>query len=209
MKLLLLISICLVACCPSWASDQQKRFLEIPSEIHTLTYDLDTVQIISPGRFAIMSTRIDNPDVMRFELNALKILKPYCTRPDGEYPAPSELFQLGQPDDLPVEQIKVKTGPVLGKSVAWKYPYRKFEAFQHTALGCDKHGYIYSYNTITNGFRQKEIFDCKRGLQSLGADEGDVPRDVYMMPVKSGTNGWWYYSTVCRAVTHEEPYQPE
>src|SRR6516164_633593 len=132
MKLLLLISICLVACCPSWASDQQKRFLEIPSEIHTLTYDLDTVQIISPGRFAIMSTRIDNPDVMRFELNALKILKPYCTRPDGEYPAPSDLFQFGQPDDLPVEQIKVKTySSTIGKNVFWKYPYRKFGAKQH------------------------------------------------------------------------------
>jgi hypothetical protein len=209
-RLTLIFTILLVASCPSWAGDPQNRFVEFPSEIDTLTFDLDTVQIIAPGRFAIMSTTIDNPDVMKFELNALEILKPYCARPDGEYPAPSDLFQLGQPDDLPVEQIKVKTfGSTLGKSVAWKYPYRRFRAQQHTTLQC-KYGDSYNYNTITNGFRQKEIFDCKRGLLSFGlSDEGDDPHDAYMMPVKNGTNGALWYSMVCRAVTHEEPYLPE
>src|SRR5262249_12430390 len=159
-----LIGIWFVASSPSWASDQQKRFLEIPSETDTLTYDLDTVQIIAPGRFAIASTTIDNPDAMKFELNALKILKPYCTRPDGEYPAPSDLFQFGQPDDLPVEQIKVKTySSTIGKNVFWKYPYRKFGAKQHFTLMCDKHGDSYNYNTITNGFLEKTVYDCKRG----------------------------------------------
>jgi hypothetical protein len=209
MKLLPLISIWLVASCPSWAGDQQKRFLEIPSETDILTYDLDTVQIIAPGRYAIMSTIIDNPDFMKFELNALKILKPYCRSPDGEYPAPSDLFQLGQPDDLPVEQIKVKTYSPVGKNVFWKYPYRKFEAKQHFALVCDQHGDSYNYITITNGFRQREVFDCKRGLNSFGLDEGDDPHDAYMYPIERGTNGAYWYEMVCRAVTHEEPYQPE
>jgi hypothetical protein len=46
----LICSIWLAAFCPSWASDQQNRFVEFPSQIDTLTFDLDTVQIISPGR---------------------------------------------------------------------------------------------------------------------------------------------------------------
>jgi len=93
----------LAASCPSWASEQQNRFIEFPSAINTLIYDLDTVRIVTPGRFTIISTRIDNPDVMKFELNTLTALKSYCTRPDGKYPAPSDLFQLGQPD-LPVDR---------------------------------------------------------------------------------------------------------
>jgi hypothetical protein len=75
----LICTIWLVASCPSWAGDQENRFLEIPGKAHTLTFDLDTVQFISPGRFTIMSTEIDNPDVMKFELKTLSTLSSYCS----------------------------------------------------------------------------------------------------------------------------------
>ena len=45
-----------------------------------MTYDLDTVQVVQPGRFAVIETTIDNPDVMRFELKVLGTLRPYCAR---------------------------------------------------------------------------------------------------------------------------------
>jgi hypothetical protein len=201
----LICSIWLAAFCPSWASDQQNRFVEFPSQIDTLTFDLDTVQIISPGRFTIMSTKIDNPDVMKFELNTLTSLKSYCTRPDGKYPAPSDLFQLGQPD-LPVGQIEVETHAP-DKWVFWKYPYRRLELNPAISFHCKTFGG--SYNVITNGFRQKQVFDCKRDLSGWLGDESDDPSNAFMMPVKSGTNGWGWYDGVCRAVTHQEPYQPE
>ena len=208
MKLLPLIcSMSLAASCPSWASEQQNRFIEFPSAINTLIYDLDTVRIVTPGRFTIISTRIDNPDVMKFELNTLTALKSYCTRPDGKYPAPSDLFQLGQPD-LPVEQIEVGTHAP-DKWVFWKYPYRRLEQEHNPAISFHCNAFGQSYNMITNGFRDKEVFDCKRGLRSWFNDESDDPRNAFMMPVKSGTNGWRWYDSVCRAVTHEEPHQPE
>ena len=54
MKLLPLIcATMLVASCPSWASDQQGRFLEVEDDygVDTTTFDLSTVQMIQPGRF--------------------------------------------------------------------------------------------------------------------------------------------------------------
>jgi hypothetical protein len=196
MKLLLsLISVWLVASCPSWASDQ--RFLELPSDSASITFDLDTVQIISPGRFAIMSTTIDNPDVMKFELKALFTLRDYCKRPDGKYPPPQDLFQFGQPD-LPVEQIEVKTH-AHDKEVYWTYPYERVVR-RAGWLFCDSFGE--RHNIITNGERNKNVYDCKRGLSGW-LDESQNASEAFMMPVKR------WYSGVCRAVTHEEPYQPE
>jgi hypothetical protein len=96
----------------------------------------------SPGRFAIMSTKIDNPDVMKFELNTLTSLKSYCTRPDGKYPAPSDLFQLGQPD-LPVGQIEVETHAP-DKWVFWKYPYRRLERNPAISFHCKTFGGSYN-----------------------------------------------------------------
>ena len=96
----------LIACCASWAIAQQNRFVEVPTQNDTLTFDLDTVQFISPGKFTIITTTIDNPDVMKFELKTLQTLRQYCARPDGKYAAPTDLLQLGPPD-LPVQQIEV------------------------------------------------------------------------------------------------------
>ena len=203
MKLLPLISVWLLASCPSWASDQ--RFLEFSDDFATITFDLSTVQIIPLGRFTIMSTTIDNPDVMRFELKVLFTLRDYCKRPDGKYPAPQDLFQFGQPD-LPVEQIEVKTYAHY-KEAYWTYPYRRVVK-GGGRLACNS--FVEHHNLITNGERNKNVYDCKRGLWGWAgtSEDGDF-RDALMDPVKSGTEGFRWYSGVCRAVMHEEPYQPE
>ena len=65
----------LVVSCPSWAGNQEKRFLEFPGDESTTTYDLNTVQVIQPGKFTITGTTINNPDVMKFEMEALHTLR--------------------------------------------------------------------------------------------------------------------------------------
>jgi hypothetical protein len=210
--------ICVVCLSASWASAQQNSFLEIPRERggDTLSYDLDTVQFISPGKFKIVMTEIDNPDVMKFELNTLQTLRQYCPRPDGKYPAPTELLQLGPPD-LPVEMIEVSSGTrsdYPSKMVSWKYPYRRLSAKYDGLLPCTRGSrtandlFMEVYNSIANGFRRKEIYDCKRGLKGYLVDGNDDPPKALIAPVKSGTYGEEYYRTVCRAVMHEEPYLP-
>ena len=76
----------------SWAVEDQNRFIELPDDNNTETYDLNTVQMIAPGRFTIIKTTIANPDVMKLEVTALGTLQSYCARPDGAYPAPAELL---------------------------------------------------------------------------------------------------------------------
>ena len=71
-----------------------------------------------PGRFTIIGTSIDSADVMKLELKVLDTLRTYCSRPDGKYPAPVDVFTLGPPD-LPIESIEVKT-PVAGKTNPYK-----------------------------------------------------------------------------------------
>ena len=89
-------------------ADDQDRFVEIPGDHSTRTYDLSSVQTILPGRFTIVSTTIDSPDVMKLELKALATLQTYCSRPDGQYPPPADLFTLGPPE-MPVKSIEVET----------------------------------------------------------------------------------------------------
>jgi hypothetical protein len=73
----LIFSVLLVACCPLLA-DQNERFVEFPEPTgKTRTYDLRTVQIIQPGRFTIVSTSIDDADVMKLELKVLDTLRSY------------------------------------------------------------------------------------------------------------------------------------
>ena len=58
------------------ADDVPQRFLEFSAPGgKTQTYDLGTVQIVQPGRFTIISTSIDDPDVMRLELKVLAALR--------------------------------------------------------------------------------------------------------------------------------------
>ncbi|MGA7308951.1 MAG: hypothetical protein WBX05_08385, partial [Pseudolabrys sp.] len=95
------------------SSGQAGRFLEVPGSGDTTTFDLNTVQKMQPGRFTIISTSIDEPDVMKFRLRALDVVRSYCAFADGKYPAPADLLTLGTADKS-VENIEVKN-----KFVQW------------------------------------------------------------------------------------------
>ena len=222
MKLFPLIcTIWLVASCPSCAGDQDNRFVEFqfPGGNDTTTYDLNTVQIIQPGRFTIVSTAIDNPDVMKFKLNVLDILRTYCARADGKYPAPENIFTLGPPD-MPVQSIDVGSNPTnLAKRILWSYPYRRLavsmdHGLEQTfdILSCkQKSGKedMSSWNMITNGTRQKILFDCKRGVMGFFFLDEKTEQPTLTGIVPKGTQVFEQYLSVCRAVTHEAPYMPE
>lgn len=121
----LIFAVWIVVSCPSWAIDNQDRFIEFPGDNSTETYDLSTVQMIQPGRFTIISTTIDNPDVMKFELIVLGKLQGYCARPDGKYAAPAEILTLGL-SDMPVESIEVESNKKYHtRTVNWSYPYKR------------------------------------------------------------------------------------
>jgi hypothetical protein len=129
----------LIACCQSLAGQGDKRFVEFQRRGSTERYDLSTVHILQLGRFSIFSTSIDDADVMKLELRVLDTLRNYCKRPDGKYPAPTDLFKLGPPD-MAVESIAVKTvsWPVKGRNysikyISWHYPYDRLAL--HTVEG--------------------------------------------------------------------------
>ena len=202
---------CLVVLEQCWAADQKDRFLEFPNYGKTTTYDLSTVQIIQPGRFSVISTTIDDPDLMKLELKALSTLRTYCARPAGKYPAPAGLLTLGSPD-MPVKSVEVQ-GEQMGRTkrvVFWEYPYTRLGK-SSIALGCGEQDQMYEQQTITNGFRTKELFDCRRGLSGRSyepLDNGD-PSKVLTYAVRPDTISEEHYLGVCSAVMHEKPYLPE
>jgi hypothetical protein len=217
----------LVASSPSWASDQEKRFLEFPNDHNTVTIDLSTVQLIQPGRFTVIEMTIDNPDVMKLELKALATLRTYCARADGQYPAPADLLTLGPPD-MPIESISVKSPQsklASGKTytfkmVSWAYPYERLalgSAGQRPAfLHCkerdkmENETYLEALTSVMNGSRSKYLYDCKRGLEGIFWDEADDPtKPKLLYSVSKGTYSFGYYQAACLAVTHEAPYMPE
>jgi len=233
MKLLPLIcTIWLVASCPSWASDQEKRFLEVPSANgKTTIFDLNTVQIIQPGKFTILTTVIAKPDVMKLELKTLDTLRTYCARPDGQYPAPADLLTLGPPD-MPVMNIEVKSGEIKSagklyqtKEASWSFPYSmlavvfesgdKSHVFPYrTFFRCknifqpEANEYSEVRRLIMNGLQTKKLYDCRRGLDGNFVDEKDDFTKANMGPVSKGTFAFEFYLSVCQAVTHEAPYVP-
>jgi hypothetical protein len=209
MKLSPLICIMwLITCCPSGARDQEKRFLEFPNDTDTVTVDLNTVQIIQPGRFTVIETTIDNPDMMRFELKVLATLRTYCARAVGQYPAPTDLLMLGPPD-MPVKNIEVSR-----KMVVWYYPYKRLQGGAG-GLDCrsgnrtEQDLYSEAWDVITKGIRVKRLYDCKRGLSGRTIHEDDDPTTAIVGPVPLQTLAFEYYQSVCRAVTHEAPYEPK
>jgi hypothetical protein len=214
MKLLLLIcTVWLVASCPSWADDQQKRFLEFPSGNDTTTFDLNTVQIIQPGRFTIISTALDDPDVMKFRLKAIEIMRSHCARPGGKYPAPPDVLTLGPPD-MSVEDIEVIAQNQSSlKHVKWSFPYKRFASGSQQGLElfvCERQSeYSEVRRIILNGIRMKRLFDCKRGLLGVFVREDDDPTKAITGSVPIGSRAFEYYLSACQAVTHEAPYVPE
>jgi hypothetical protein len=230
----IIFSVLLIACCPSFA-DQNERFVEF-SELpaKTRTYDLSTVQMMQPGRFTILSTSMDDTDVMRFELKALETLLTYCKGPDGNYPPPTSLFTLGPPD-LPIKSIEVKSsqtkdGTRQFKSASWSYPYKRLaiedpgKFVQEEIKYFCKDGYrtdeyeLYANQkmSIANGRQNKELFDCKRGIRGdfVKLPEGPNfwppdPAKVRTEMVKPHSYADTWYRGVCRRVMREEPYSPE
>lgn len=210
----------MIAFCPSQAAEQDRRFLEFPNDNDTTTFDLSTVQIVQPGRFTVIATKIYGPDVMALELKALDTLGTYCARPAGKYPAPADLLTLGRPD-MPVENIVVKTSRT-SKWVYWSYPYKRLA--MSTAQGLDEkstilycreqskteaHFFLERRAEITNGSQMKHLFDCRRGLSGMFFNNNDDPSKAITSPVKHGTFGEDRYFRVCVAVMHEMPYLPE
>ena len=194
---------------PCWADDQKNQFLELQNESDTTSYDLNTVQVIQPGKFSIKSTTIDDPDLIKYELKVLDTLQTYCSRPDGKYPAPADLLTLG-PTDRPVKSITVtgvQTKKTI-KSVSWPYPYRKLDKGMNEGFGrgealCGGQDYFFPRQEITNGHQEKELFDCKRGLHGFFLYDNDDPAKVRTEIIFVED---LYYLRVCYAVTHEWPY---
>lgn len=208
----------LTALQPAHAADEgRQRFIEFPGDVDTVTFDLSTSQTIQPGRFTITATTIDNPDVMKFELEVLGVLRSYCAYPSGKYPAPAHVFTLGPPD-MPVKSIKVN-----GASAMWFYPYKRLAA--HTTGGLQEiphflfcrsetetaiQLYLEARSEITNGRRSKELYDCKRGLWGLffSLEDNDDPAKVVTGFISKGTVGYEHYIRVCYSVAHEW-YEPK
>ena len=204
--LVLACSVFFVRLGPTSADEIQAAFFRVPfGDMQTATYDLSTVQIIQPGRFSIVATTIDNPDLMNLEVKAHVTLLAYCSRGAGKYETPADLLTLGKPD-MPAKDIEVKEDKN-GKFVWWEYPYSKLApdgapVFCKTDLDKDK------YSRITNGMRGKELFDCNLGLMGIFLNETDDPSKAFRWFVKPGTNSELEYLRVCDAVTHEMPYTP-
>jgi hypothetical protein len=196
--------------------DMQNRFVEFKDKTQTTTYDLRTVEVIQPGKFIIVETTLDNPDVMRFKLKVLDTLRSHCDRPVGSYTAPSEVFTLG-PADMPVKKIEVKVSPPDNryKIASWWFPYSKTmvgnAGFKFHRCNpperTEAEEYLDHRNIILNGLNIKVLFDCKRGLQGSFFDEDETDyRKVHLHPVRNGTVGEEWYIGVCRAVTGKDPY---
>jgi hypothetical protein len=224
MKLPLSISlVLLMGCFPSLADQENKRFVEFQQRGLTETYDLSTVHILQPGRFSIVSTSIDDADVLKLKLKVLDTLRTYCKQPNGKYLAPTDLLTLGPPD-MEIENIEVQTVSRLVKGgngsikfVFWHYPYDRLAL--HTVGGkvtpmggdlrCtdDEESYFAQRTQIMSGIRTKELFDCKSGL--MGNFRGDDDDDPFTYFVKPQTYADRVYAEICLRVTHETPHSPE
>lgn len=69
--------------------------------------------------------------------------------------------------------------------------------------------YLQERAQIMNGFRYRELFDCKRGLiGDFNADEDD-PSKAHMGVVRLQSYIGSFYREVCMRVMHETPYIPK
>jgi len=198
------------------SAQSSENFLEVPLKNKTLTFDLRSIQFIGePTKFSVVSTMIDNPDVMRFHLHSLEVLWHYCSGPDGEYSAPTDLFVLGVPD-MPVGKIEVK-GTQARKTVSWSAPYQRLKwsngSHGRESVECwggnpsnGNEWYTDRRFVIMNGTRLKYLYDCKRGLMGSFFNEKDDASMVVLFPIRKGTGFADDYDALCRKVTGKPPY---
>jgi hypothetical protein len=208
----------------SQVAAENDRWLKIDEDNFTITYDLTTVQMIGPGKFTIISTNVDHPDVMRLRLAALDTLRSYCMRPDGKYKPPIELFTLGKPD-LPVEEIEVKSqwDALSGKkfkTATWDLAYRRLARDLATApkedfafIRCEGWGasldesYLEARSWLTNGSQTKVLYDCKRSVMGFFRSKDDSLSNVI---TTTNIRGAYFdgYLRLCRKLTGHMPYIP-
>jgi len=204
------------------STDLADHFLELANDTSTTIYDLNTVQMILPGKFTVIGTTIDNPDIMTLELTALDTVRSYCSKPDGTYPPPAGLFTLGKPD-MPVENITVRSSQTeLGgkmyavKQVNWGMPYRRIaigSVEMPQFFGCEgpqvksqDEEFQGLRSQILNGIRRKTMYDCKRGVMGLFINEEDDVSKVIAGTVHGGFLR--DYLALCRKLGTAEPYLP-
>lgn len=196
------------------------RFVEISTDRNMTTYDMATLQTIVPGRFTVISTTIDNPDVIKLKMTAMEMLITYCEKPSGHYQAPTNVLTLGHPD-MPIEKIKVESGfdESLGtkyprKMVSWHLPYSKFgiAGSPYSVFFRCK----YMGNTISqeramwrtqflSGYREKTMYDCKRALMGTFLNEETAASQAIVMDVKGGY--FRDYTALCQNLGFT-PYLP-
>jgi hypothetical protein len=199
------------------------RWVEFDYDDNTITYDLTTIQMIEPGKFTVISSTVDHPDVMRLKLKVLDTLRSYCTRPDGEYPPPTALFMLGKPD-MPVEKIEVKSKQADRegtefKNVVWRLPYLKLALNSKTgpeenieffdckgpAVKSIDDEYNQMRSLITNGIFSRELYDCKRGVMGFFVHNDDpVSKAITTTNIRGAYSR--AYVSLCHNVTGEWPY---
>ena len=215
------VTFCLGRLQSASAADTAERFVEFPYVNATKTYDLETVEIVQPGRFTIISTMIDNRDLMNLRLKTLDALRAYCDRKDGEYQPSVDVLALWSPD-LPIIPISVQSSPPNTpgegvKTVVWKYPYKKLVLNNGERdweiLFCKGRGktktqwYLDHKNDIMNGYKKKELFDCKRGVTGFYTavtDDPSKPAVAFMVSAECTI-----CIQLCRAVTGKWPDLPD
>ena len=188
------------------------RWVELRYSDDTVTYDLETIRMIQPGRFTVLSTTVDLPEVMRFRLKVLDTLRTYCSKPDGKYEPPSDLFLLGTPDML-INKIEVTTGFVNGtagrfKAVRWRLPYRKMAIGAEENIGffnCEEKEYNELRAIIMNGITGKELYDCNNGVMGMFVNVEDPPSKA--IPTANIRGGFMEaYLRLCYVITGQPPF---
>ena len=213
---LAMIAICMAALEPAPASAED-RFVEFHVSGQTRTYDLSTVEMIAPGRFTISETSIDDdPDAVARKVRILDTIRKYCDRPVGKYfPTARELGAFGPPDQaveaVKIEHVRLAGSGLTSKVLFWHPPYKALDTFAYV-LHCEdkaQKDYIEYRSMITNGIREKELFDCKRAMVGLfsSADEDDKAHAFTFFVIDRLEYVQTYFG-LCRQITGSDPYPP-
>lgn len=184
---------------------KESQFLMVNGDMKSTIYDLSTVQEISLNRYSVVGVTIDEPEFMNYELGVFGEMQRYCTKAAGKYAPTNKMLSAGPPN-LPVRKVWVGGGKG-AKRLLWDYPYTKF---LNGGMAMDCADLSETATSITNGYSNKDLFDCDHGLIGMFMDEidGGDPAKVMMAPVVAFSTGEEKYKQVCLAVTHKVPYLP-
>jgi hypothetical protein len=201
---------------PPASQSSASRWVDLRYSDRTRTYDLETIVMILPGRFTVLERTVDLPEVMRFRLKVLDTLRPYCSKSDGKYEPPNDLFLLGTPD-MPIGKIEVSRTAEHFKHVIWESPYGSMAIGDSADLqffdceGPNGHSPEDEYNElraiIMNGITSKELYDCNNGVFGIFAS---VEEPLAKAITTTNITGAYQeaYLRLCRAITGETPYIP-